>query len=384
MGFGSIVFSSPIMSETCIRLAIFPCSFLPTRLASFRLQAPPVSVDKTSGLKSLSTKFRFTHMRTLTILFWLVGIALMTGLVAYQGVGNVGEALARSGWGLVVLCAYNVIPFAATAVCWQILLRAAGSLPLGTVLWIRWVGVSVNSLLPVAQVGGELLRVRLATLKGTRGPETGASVIVDVTLAIASQSVFVFMGIALFVYYYGFGETAHVAIVGIILFSLCVFGFYLAQRLGMFSRLAHRIEKIVKVGDWKTITGGAKALDEAVDEAYQSKGTVFLAGLWRMLGVILGTGQILVALYFLDRPIGIVEAIMLESMTHAVRNAAFMIPGALGVQEGGFMVLGAALGLGPETALALALLVRARTILFGLPALLFWQFVEGRLLLRSG
>ena len=47
------------------------------------------------------------------------------------------------------------------------------------------------------------------------------------------------------------------------------------------------------------------------------------------------------------------------------------------------MVLGTALGLGPEPGLALALLVRARTLLFGLPALLLWQIVESLQLLRT-
>ena len=322
-------------------------------------------------------------MKIAAILFWLCGIALLISLVVYQGVGKVGAALAHSGWGIVAMCAFQLVPFSASVVCWQRLFPKGSRLPLPTLFWMRWVGVSVNSLLPVAQVGGEFLRVRLLSLRGVRGAEAGASVVVDVTLAIASQSVFVIMGIALFVYYYGFGETAHTAIVGIFLFGLGVFGFYFAQRWGVFSRLAHRVEKIVKVGHWETITGSAKALDEAVDETYQRKRFLFSAALWRMLAVLLGTGQIILALHFLDHPIGIVEAIMLESMTHAVRNAAFMIPGAIGVQEGGFMVLGASLGLCPETGLALALLVRARSILFGLPALLLWQIVEGRNLLQN-
>ncbi len=322
-------------------------------------------------------------MRTFTILLWLIGIALMFGLVVIQGFGKVTEALVQSGWGLLAMVAYSVIPFSASAVCWWILLGAAGRPPFVSVCWIRWVGTSANSLLPVAQVGGELLRVRLASLRGARGPEAGASVIVDVTLAIASQSIFVILGIGFFIYYYGFGETAHAAIGGISLFLLCVMGFYIAQRWGMFSRLAQRIEKIVKVANWQTVTGGAKALDAALDKLYQKKRDLFSAVFWRMMGVFLGTGQILIGLHFLGHPIGIMEAIMLESMTHAVRNAVFFIPGALGVQEGGFMVLGTALGLGPETGLALALLVRARTLLFGLPALLLWQIVESRQLLRT-
>jgi hypothetical protein len=44
------------------------------------------------------------------------------------------------------------------------------------------------------------------------------------------------------------------------------------------------------------------------------------------------------------------------------------------------MLLGGMLGLGPEVALAASLVRRARDLVLGLPALLFWQVAEGRLL----
>jgi len=59
------------------------------------------------------------------------------------------------------------------------------------------------------------------------------------------------------------------------------------------------------------------------------------------------------------------------------------VPGALGVQEGGCVVLSAALGIGPETGLALSLIKRVRELVLGVPALLVWHFAEGRHLLRS-
>jgi hypothetical protein len=47
--------------------------------------------------------------------------------------------------------------------------------------------------------------------------------------------------------------------------------------------------------------------------------------------------------------------------------------GALGVQEGGLILLGAVVGLAPEVALALSLVKRIRELLVGLPGLLVWQ-----------
>ena len=65
---------------------------------------------------------------------------------------------------------------------------------------------------------------------------------------------------------------------------------------------------------------------------------------------------------------------------HAVRGAAFAIPGALGAQEGGLVLLCAAFGIPPEQAIALSLVKRAADLVLGVPGLLGWQLLEwGRL-----
>ena len=75
-------------------------------------------------------------------------------------------------------------------------------------------------------------------------------------------------------------------------------------------------------------------------------------------------------------PIGLGDALVLESLSHAVRSAAFIVPGALGIQEAGLIALGALIGIDAQTALALSLVKRAREIAFGAPALLAWQVLE--------
>ena len=56
-------------------------------------------------------------------------------------------------------------------------------------------------------------------------------------------------------------------------------------------------------------------------------------------------------------------------------SAAVMVPGALGLQEGGYVLVGAALGIPGEAALALALVKRARELALGLPSLVAWQWL---------
>ena len=54
----------------------------------------------------------------------------------------------------------------------------------------------------------------------------------------------------------------------------------------------------------------------------------------------------------------LVNAVILQSMVLAIRAAVFPVPGALGVQEGGYVVVGNLLGIPGDAAFALSLIAR--------------------------
>jgi uncharacterized membrane protein YbhN (UPF0104 family) len=88
-------------------------------------------------------------------------------------------------------------------------------------------------------------------------------------------------------------------------------------------------------------------------------------------------------LYLLGHPPSVLEAILLESLVQAVQSASFIVPAGLGIQEGAFVLFGAATGLSTDMALALSLTRRLRQVGFGVPALLSWQWMEGGRLRRG-
>ena len=81
-----------------------------------------------------------------------------------------------------------------------------------------------------------------------------------------------------------------------------------------------------------------------------------------------------------------------------MRSAGFAVPGALGIQEGGFILLGSMFGLGAANAVALSLVKRlpepiknvggpvgtgsVMKLTINLPLLVYWQALEAALLRR--
>ena len=126
----------------------------------------------------------------------------------------------------------------------------------------------------------------------------------------------------------------------------------------------------------------AEEVDVAVRNLYHDWPRVLRASLWRLAALILQTGEVWLAATLLGFPIGIIEALMLKSLSSTLSDAAFVVPNSYGVQEGAFVVLGALVGLAPESALAISLAIRLREVLIDVPGLLLWQHAEGRALFR--
>jgi hypothetical protein len=151
-----------------------------------------------------------------------------------------------------------------------------------------------------------------------------------------------------------------------------VYGFYLAQRRGLFGRAVRLFEGLVGIGA-PTSSAYARALDRAVRRLYRRQHHVRLSVAYHFLGWLGGVLQVYAAAAFLGYPIRWLDALILAGLITAVRAAAFMIPGAFGVQEGALIVLGGLIGLPPEAALSLSLIRRVRELLLGVPGTLLWQ-----------
>jgi uncharacterized membrane protein YbhN (UPF0104 family) len=106
--------------------------------------------------------------------------------------------------------------------------------------------------------------------------------------------------------------------------------------------------------------------------------TLLFAAALQFAALISGCFEIWFALHLFGHPVSWGNALVLESMTQAVRHLAFVVPAGLGVQEAGLVLFGHTLGISGELALAVSMVKRMREVLCGLPALISWQWSESR------
>ncbi len=159
--------------------------------------------------------------------------------------------------------------------------------------------------------------------------------------------------------------------------------FYFVQRRGLFSKLLQWAARFSGKHDWLRFTDRAEAIDAALQRTYDRWPRVMASFGWSFLGWVVGAGEVYLILQLLGSPVSWGDALVLESLGQAIRGAAFAIPGSLGVQEGGYLLLAPLASLAPQVALALSLAKRAREVLLAVPGLVYLHLSERRFLYYS-
>ncbi len=316
-------------------------------------------------------------------LFGLAGAALFTGLLVRQGISQVWDAFATAEWAILGVVVYHLIPIFLDTIGWGVLFPKSDRPRLLQLFWMRWIGESVSTLVPSAAVGGDIVRARLAAIRGAPLPLAAGTVLVDITLGIFIQAGLTLLGLFLLVERTGKTSFVGPTLIGVVVALFAFAGFYFVQRLGIFRFVARVISRLAGSSDWQSLVQGGDTLDRTVRSLYARRSGVVGCSFWTMASLIVGSGEIWLALWALDLPASFVDALILQSTVLTIRSAAFAVPAGLGVQEGGYVVVGNLLGIPGDGAFALSLVARAREIGLGIPGLITWQFIEARRLWRG-
>jgi uncharacterized membrane protein YbhN (UPF0104 family) len=315
-----------------------------------------------------------------------LGAAVLAGTVWAIGVDTLVQDLRTIGWGLAAIVLVESLSVVLNTCGWA-LGFPSGERPVSAprLLAARLAGDGVNYLTPSATIGGELLRLRLL------GPQVPASLrLVSVSVAKIGQSlaqaVFILLGLAvvlpgLAVAQAWLGRTGAIV-------AACVAG---AAAIGPWATFVWAVDR----GFWTTIRGALRRvrLGWLLPASWAGPGrdldaTLARLGPWRaaaslgcfVAGWSIGAAEIYLILHWVGDMVDWRLALAVETGSVLIDGILFFVPAKIGTQEGGKVVLFAALGLNPARGLTVGIVRRIRELTYaglGLAAL-GWLTVRPR------
>jgi putative membrane protein len=321
-------------------------------------------------------------MKHLIVAAALLGVGFIAYLIASVGAHAVfAAATAVGGGGFAVLCVYSLALIVVLGVGWSVLVSEKRSAGWATFIFGRLIRDSAGEVLPFTQIGAFAIGARAVILFGVPASIAIASTIVDVTTELLAQIAYAIVGVCICILRFRSGSltaglTGALTLGAVVTFSATT-AFILIQKhgFGLAEKLATR---------WFPGSATyAASLRQSMEVIYAARARVvasvaihFLA--WLASG--LGTW---IAVRLMGTRIGFSPVLALESLLCIMRCASAVVPGALGIQEAGYVLLAPIFGLRPEIGLAISLVKRARDFTIGAPSLLVWQGLEGRHALKA-
>ncbi|SED15035.1 putative membrane protein [Rhizobiales bacterium GAS191] len=305
----------------------------------------------------------------------LVAWMLATDVAAWRILDLVGHA----GWlGLAAVVSFHFVQLLFSAGAWRVLSGPTTPRPgLGFYMTARWIREAVNNLLPVAQIGGEFVGARLLHRRGIKLSTAVAGAVGDLTVEMMTQIAFTLLGLGVLLLTVGDSGIARVVASLLVVALAVAIAFVTAQWVG----LAHLIEigmmRLGRMIGWHGF-GEEPGLHAALIAIYRVWPRLLRAAFYHFVSWLLGSIEVCLALHLLGHDVDLPAGLVIESLGQALKAIGFAVPGALGVQEGGYIVVCGLYGLSPEVAIALSLVKRLREIVLGLPGLAAWQWLEAR------
>ncbi len=312
-------------------------------------------------------------MRRLPLLLALFGLAAAAALVLRFDAGDVWRAMLSVGWrGAAVLLAWQALLALILGLAWSVI---QPDIAAPTLVWGRMVRDAATSCLPFSPVGGYVIGARAVMLCGAVWPVAAAGTVVDVSAELSAQLVFALFGLLVLLAVRPGADMALPIALGLaLLLALIAAAFSQRHRIGAVGQaLAARL-----LGSSARVADDLDRLRDEMARLYGRPIRLVLGGSLHLTGWFatgLGTW---ISLRLLGHAPPLVGVLALEALLDAAVAAAFLVPGAAGVQEAGYVGLGAIFGVPPEIALSVSLLRRAREIAWGLPVLAVWQVQELR------
>jgi uncharacterized protein (TIRG00374 family) len=313
--------------------------------------------------------------RILKVSLLLLGLVTLIGLVAHIGPERIYRAGASLGVvGVAVMLVPSTLMYFLDCLGWRFTLgQHNAAVPFSRLFVIRMAGELVNATTPTASVGGELLKAHLLKQYGIPMVDGLASVIVAKTAMTIGQIIYILLGIGLGVWIIfpsGSTQAGHVsgmaAVVSLGLLAFATAMFVVIQRRGLFTSLFTVLERCrIRVAPLEARRETLLALDESIVGFYTRARAPFLFSTTAFLfGWLVEAMEVYVILLYLGEPIDVWTALSIDALCTFVKGGTFFVPGSVGAQEAGNLMLLMAFGYGDVTGMTFALLRRVRELVW--------------------
>jgi len=311
-------------------------------------------------------------VRWSTLITLLAGLAVAVVLVATNDPAAIAAQIGAAAWGLLAVFALRLPQLLFSALGWAPLIADANRPGWATLFHLRWIRDAVNALLPVAQIGGDFVRAYLLNRGGVAALPASASVAVDLATELAAQFVFSVLGLAVLWHLPHQGTATGWLLAATAVSGVMAFGFMAAQRWGLFRLVGWLLPKLGSRFA-RAARSPMAGLHAAVVALYRAPRRLWLSGAWHLASWLFGVLETWAALRILGIEASLAEALVIESLGQLVRSLGFIVPGAVGVQEGGFVLVCGLFAIPPDQALAFAMVRRIRDLVLGVPGLVAWR-----------
>src|SRR5262249_39748964 len=116
----------------------------------------------------------------------VLGLAVTIGLIAWHGVDTVLGAVGSLGAGVLLLPLIYAPHIVGAAVSWGLLFPEGRRPAFMVTLRAIWIGIAIETLLPLAGLAAEIVKVRLLIRAGVRAVDAAALAVVDMTVQIVA------------------------------------------------------------------------------------------------------------------------------------------------------------------------------------------------------
>lgn len=301
-----------------------------------------------------------------------LGCLTLTLLVWHIGPEKIYVAAARVGPGAVLIILIpSLLMYVFEAYGWKLTLgSAANGIPFWKIFAIRTAGEVVNMTTPTAYVGGEPLKAYLLQRHHIPMVEGLASVVIAKTIMTLAQVLFILVGIALAFWMLGAeGSPGQIAAAGLLSVALLLFGvaaFIFVQKRGLFMWILQTLRGFgLRIAFLENREEKLRSLDEIILTFYtRDRSSFYAVTALYLLGWLTEAVEVYVIILYLGGPASLLSAISIGALSVFIKGGTFFIPGSLGAQDGGNLLLLKAFGYSDVTGITFALLRRFRELVW--------------------